>query len=141
MSDGCDATVGVIANPAAGKDIRRLVSAASPISDMAKIGIIRRAAIGAAEGGATRLLLADDRHALARRALELHGGGAGEKASTPRSSGLLGPGVSVEVLDLPLLSLSADSRRAAKRMAELEVGAVIVLGGDGTCRDVAKGWR
>ena len=44
--------VGLVANPMAGKDIRRLVSAASPVSDMAKIGIIRRALIGAFEGGA-----------------------------------------------------------------------------------------
>ena len=120
-------TVGIIANPAAGKDIRRLVSAASPVSDMAKIGIIRRAAIGAVEGGAARLVVADDRHALARRALrEVPWGDLG---------------VAVSVLDLPLLSSGADSRRAAARLAELGVGAVIVLGGDGTHRDVAKGWR
>lgn len=115
--------VGIIANPAAGKDIRRLVSAASPVSDMAKIGIVRRAAIGAIEGGATRLVLADDRHALTRRALREV------------------PGADFDVLDLPLLSTSADSQRAAARMAELEVDVLIVLGGDGTHRDVAKGWR
>ncbi|MGI9595957.1 MAG: diacylglycerol kinase family protein [Acidimicrobiales bacterium] len=125
-------TVGIIANPAAGKDIRRLVSAASPVSDMAKIGIIRRAAIGAVEGGARRLVLADDRHALARRALKGIDGIDG-----------IVPGVEVEiaVLDLPLFSSSRDSQRAAAAMAETGVGAVIVLGGDGTHRDVAKGWR
>ncbi|MCP3990142.1 MAG: ATP-NAD kinase [Actinomycetia bacterium] len=117
-----DATVGIIANPAAGKDIRRLVSAASPVSDMAKIGIVRRAAIGAVEGGATRILVADDRHALARRAIE-------------------GSGLDVSVLDLPLFSSGRDSQRAAAEMAGSGVGAVIVLGGDGTHRDVAKGWR
>jgi len=116
------ATVGIIANPAAGKDIRRLVSAASPVSDMAKIGIIRRAAIGAIEGGATRLLLADDRHALARRALQ-------------------GIGLVVDVIDLPLFSNGRDSQRAAAEMERVGVAAVIVLGGDGTQRDVAKGWR
>lgn len=122
--------VGIVANPAAGKDIRRLVSAASPVSDMAKVGIIRRAAIGAIEGGARRLVLADDRHALARRALrDLVDGDAGRDP------------VEVVVLDLPLLSTSRDSERAATAMAELGVGAVIVLGGDGTHRDVAKGWR
>ncbi|MDH3679514.1 MAG: NAD(+)/NADH kinase [Acidimicrobiia bacterium] len=116
------ATVGLIANPAAGKDIRRLVSAASPVSDMAKIGIVRRAAIGAFEGGAERLLLADDRHALARRATD-------------------GLGLPVEVLDLPLLSSGRDTQRAAAAFADARVGAVVVLGGDGTHRDVVKGWR
>ena len=119
-------TVGIVANPAAGKDIRRLVSAASPVSDMAKIGIMRRAAIGAIEGGATRLVLADDRHALARRALR-------EVESDS--------GIEIDVLDLPLLSSSRDSQRAAAAMCERGVGTVIVLGGDGTHRDVAKGWR
>lgn len=123
------AAVGIIANPAAGKDIRRLVSAASPVSDMAKIGIIRRAAIGAVEGGARRLVVADDRHALARRALK-------ELRAVGRQ-----PPVEVSVLDLPLLSSGRDSQRAAEAMAEEAVGAVIVLGGDGTHRDVAKGWR
>ena len=123
------AAVGIIANPAAGKDIRRLVSAASPVSDMAKIGIIRRAAIGAVEGGARRLVIADDRHALARRALK-------DLRTVGRQ-----PPVEVSVLDLPLLSSGRDSQRAAEAMADEAVGAVIVLGGDGTHRDVAKGWR
>ncbi len=116
------ALVGIIANPAAGKDIRRLISAASPVSDMAKIGIVRRAAIGAVEGGATRLLVADDRHALARRALDE-------------------VGLDYDVVDQPLLSTSRDTQRAAAAMAEAGVGAVVVLGGDGTHRDVALGWR
>ncbi len=138
--------VGVVANPAAGKDIRRLVSAASPVSDMAKVGIIRRAAIGAVEGGARRLVVADDRHALARRALrdlaDVWAGGALEPGVDlePGSDLDRGP-VEVVVLDLPLLSSSRDSERAAAAMAEAGVGAVIVLGGDGTHRDVAKGWR
>ncbi len=144
-------TVGIIVNPAAGKDIRRLVSAASPVSDMAKIGIVRRAAIGAIEGGATRLVLADDRHALARRAVQGLVRRAGPRPNHANlSAGIdadtgVGPDleveVEVEVLDLPLLSSSRDSQRAAARMAEMGVGAVIVLGGDGTHRDVVKGWR
>jgi len=36
---------------------------------MAKIGIIRRAVIGAAESGVDRILLANDRHSLAARAV------------------------------------------------------------------------
>ena len=40
-------TVGVIANPAAGKDIRRLVSYATHTSDAHKVGQIQRAVLGA----------------------------------------------------------------------------------------------
>lgn len=114
--------VGLVANPMAGKDIRRLVSAASPVSDMAKVGIIRRALIGAFEAGATKVLVSDDRSALARRAAE----------------GLEGD---VEALDLATMSTSRDSQRASAAMADAGASTVIVLGGDGTHRDVAKGWR
>ena len=118
-------TVGIIANPHAGKDIRRLVSHASPTSDAAKIGIIRRAVLGAVEGGATRLVLAPDKHSLTERAvLELD----------------LRADVAVEVLDEPFVGSSADTIAMAARMAKADAGAVIVLGGDGTNRDVAKGW-
>ena len=118
------ATVGVIANPVAGKDIRRLVSAASPVSDMAKIGIIRRAVVGAVEGGAQRLLITDDRRALGLRAID-------------------GLSLDAEVafLDSPPYDSGVNSQNAAAIFRDRGVGAVIVLGGDGTHRDVAKGWR
>ena len=119
---GGSGVVGLVANPMAGKDIRRLVSAASPVSDMAKIGIIRRAFIGAFEGGADVLLVSDDRSALARRAAE-------------------GVDGDVRPLDVAVMSTSSDSQRAAATMREAGAGAVIVLGGDGTHRDVTKGWR
>ena len=64
------ATVGIIVNPHAGKDIRRLVSAAGQTSDAVKIGIMRRVAAGALEQGAERLLLSTDTHHLAERAVE-----------------------------------------------------------------------
>ena len=118
------ATVGVIANPVAGKDIRRLVSAASPVSDMAKIGIIRRAVVGAVEGGAQRLLITDDRRALGLRAID-------------------GLSLDAEVafLDAPSYDSGVNSQNAAAIFQDRGVGAVIVLGGDGTHRDVVKGWR
>ncbi len=127
MSDiaSTPATVGVIANPLAGKDIRRLVAEASPTSDMAKIGIVRRAVIGAIEGGAERVILADDRRGIAARAID----------------GLSASGVKILVLDEPIIDSGMNSQRAARRCREEGAGAVIVLGGDGTHRDVAKGWK
>jgi len=114
-------TVGVIVNPLAGKDIRRLVSAASHTSDTAKIGIVRRVVSAAAEAGATRILLANDPHHLAARAAE----------------GLDAP---VELLDEEVTGSRFDTVGAAARMWKEQAGAIVALGGDGTCRDVALGW-
>ena len=64
------ATVGIVASPSAGKDVRRLVANAGSVGDVDKIAVIRRAAIGAVEGGADRLLVLDDKRHLIRRALD-----------------------------------------------------------------------
>jgi predicted polyphosphate/ATP-dependent NAD kinase len=117
-------SIGVIANPMAGKDIRRLVAHASPTSDGAKIGIVRRMVVGAIEGGVTRILLAPDTHRLCERAVD----------------GLDLGSVLVEVLDFAYEGSRLDTIKAAQRMRAEDVGVVVVLGGDGTHRDVAKGW-
>ena len=119
-------TVGIIANPAAGKDIRRLVSSASPTSDMAKIGIVRRALVGAIEGGAERVVIADDHKSLGRHAMQ----------------GLdLPDSVPVEIIGDEVLPTSFHSRRMAEQLRAAGVNALVTLGGDGTHRDIAKGWR
>lgn len=117
-------TVGIIASPSAGKDVRRLVANAGSVGDVDKIAVIRRAAIGAAEGGATRLLVLDDARHLVRRALD----------------GALPADVEVDAIDLETMGTGRDSARAAAALAKAEAGAVLVFGGDGTSRDVAKGW-
>ncbi len=117
------ATVGVIANPLAGKDVRRLVANASPTSDAAKIGVVRRAVVGAVEGGATRVLLSPDSHNLCHRAIE----------------GLDLP-AELLVLDDAVFGTRGDTTAIARHLRDENVGALIVLGGDGTNRDVALGW-
>jgi hypothetical protein len=114
-------TVGIIVNPHAGKDIRRLVSAAGQTSDAVKIGIMRRAAAGAIEQGAERVLMSTDTHHLAERAAD----------------GLDGP---IEFIESPQTGSHRDTVAAARTMWKQEAGAIIALGGDGTCRDVATGW-
>ena len=116
--------VGIVANPLAGKDVRRLTSGATPVSDAVKIGAIRRAVVGAIEGGAERVLISGDRARLGERAL------AGLE--------VLG---SVEVAEPHGWHTGRDSQLAAAQFREMGVGAVIALGGDGTQRDVATGWR
>ena len=117
-------TVGIIANPLAGKDVRRLTSGASPVSDGVKIGAIRRAVVGAIEGGAQRVLIGGDRARLGERAL-------------------VGLDVShaVDVLEPHGWHTGRDSQLVAAQFRSWGVGAVIALGGDGTQRDVATGWR
>ncbi len=117
-------TVGIIASPSAGKDVRRLVANAGSVGDVDKIAVIRRAAIGAVEGGADRLLVLDDNRHLIRRALDT----------------ALPEGVEVRILDLEPMGNGRDSQRAAAALAAEGAGAVLAFGGDGTCRDVAKGW-
>lgn len=114
-------TVGVVVNPLAGKDLRRLVSAATHTSDGVKIGIVRRVVAAAAETGADEILLARDRHRLAERAVE----------------GLDAP---VRLLDDELTNTRVDTAAAAERFRNEGVRAVVALGGDGTCRDIAIGW-
>lgn len=116
-------TVGFVANPHAGKDIRRLVAHASPTSDTAKIGIVRRAVLGAVDAGATRVLLAPDGHRLTERAVQG-----------------LDLAAEVVLLDEPVEGRAGDTTAMAARLAKEEADAVVVLGGDGTCRDLAKGW-
>lgn len=115
------ATVGIIVNPHAGKDIRRLVSAAGQTSDAVKISIMARVAAGAIEQGAERILMSTDTHHLAERAVE----------------GLDGP---IEFVESPQTGSYLDTVAAARSMWKAEAGAVVALGGDGTCRDVATGW-
>lgn len=114
-------TVGVIVNPHAGKDIRRLVSAAGHTSDSVKIGIMARAVAGAFEQGAERVLMSTDTHHLAERAVQDVSG-------------------AVDFVDSPCTGSHLDTVAAAREMWKHDVGAVVVLGGDGTCRDVATGW-
>lgn len=114
-------TVGVIINPHAGKDIRRLVSAAGQTSDAVKIGIVQRVVVGALEHGAERVLLSTDTHQLAERAV----------------AGIEGP---IEFVESPLTGSHLDTVAAARSLWKEQAGALIALGGDGTCRDVAIGW-
>ena len=116
-------TVGVIVNPWAGKDIRRLHAAVGHTPDTVKVGIVRRVVIAAAECGASRILLGNAANGLAARSV--HG---------------LDLGIPVELLDEEPTGSRLDTMHAAAQMWKQQCGAVVVLGGDGTCRDVAIGW-
>ena len=63
------ATVGIIANPASGKDIRRLVAHGRFVPNEEKISILKRLLAGLDAVGIDRLMLMPDGDALCRAAL------------------------------------------------------------------------
>ncbi|MEM9777477.1 MAG: NAD(+)/NADH kinase [Chloroflexota bacterium] len=115
-------TVGIIANPASGKDIRRLAAHGSVFNNNEKINIVQRMLLGLEALGIDRVLAMPDRSSLVRQAVE-------------RSKVSLG----VEYLDFPLENNGNDSTTAAKMMVEAGVSCIVTLGGDGTNRAVTKG--
>ncbi len=115
-------TIGVIANPLSGKDVRRLLVAAGTSTLSEKISVVRRIAIGAREVGIERILMLPDPHRIGPQALERLDGIEGEPAPIEQAHN------------------ETDTERTAAWMAEQGCGAVAVLGGDGTSRVVARAW-
>src|SRR5450759_5922170 len=118
--------VGIIANPASGRDIRRLVAHGTVFDNNEKTAIVRRVLLGLEAVGIRRVayMPEHDFGILPRALSELHGHSLQLEAFP---------------LEMPVLGTSADSTRAAQLLAELEAGCIITLGGDGTNRAVAQG--
>ena len=114
--------VGIIANPAAGKDIRRLVAQGRFVTNQEKVNILRRALAGIESVGVSRVVFMPDMSGLG------HGSLDGSADS-----------ISVEFVDILVTNKEIDSTRSAEAMRDQGVGCIITLGGDGTNRAVAKG--
>jgi predicted polyphosphate/ATP-dependent NAD kinase len=119
-----NAAVGIVANPASGRDIRRLVAHASVFSIAEKCSIIIRLLVGLGAVGVKRVFLMPDIAGIAERIRRALNG--------PRSAGQ--PWPEVLFLDMPVENGPEDTVRAVERMVAAGVGAVAVLGGDGTHR-------
>ena len=115
-------TVGIIANPAAGKDIRRLVAQGRVVSNQEKANILRRVFAGVVSTGADRILVMPDHSGLAR----------------PASQDVEGQ-IKIDYVEMPVADHQGASTNAARSMAEQGVDCIVTLGGDGTNRVVAKG--
>ena len=116
------ARVGIIANPSAGKDIRRLISQSRFVSNQEKVNIVRRVIEGLSGVGIQEVVLMPD-----------YGRISQEAASTASDD------ISVRFLEMPVFNSELDTIRAAKTMKEEGVSAIVTLGGDGTNRAVALG--
>jgi predicted polyphosphate/ATP-dependent NAD kinase len=117
-------SVGIIANPRAGKDIRRLVAHGSVLDTQEKVYIVRRAVLGLDSTGVDEVVLFPDPANICNKALS--------GINTPLR-------LTTRFLEMSVYDEAADSTRAARLMHEQGVACVIVIGGDGTSRVVAKG--
>jgi predicted polyphosphate/ATP-dependent NAD kinase len=117
-------TVGILANPMSGRDVRRLAARASMTTLEIKRDQVARAAVGAVAGGARRIAVVRDVFRIAT--------GAVEHLGLDAETLVLDGGGSLE---------AQDSEHAARALREAGCNVLIVLGGDGTNRAVARAWR
>lgn len=120
------ATIGIIANPSSGKDIRRLVSYATVIDNQEKINILKRIVLAAQSFGADRIYFMPDSFQMGLRVRQDL-----KEEKVLRAE--------CEMVEMPCRDCTGDSTTAAKKMEELGAGCIVVLGGDGTSRAAAKG--
>jgi hypothetical protein len=113
--------VGIIPNPASGKDIRRLVAYGSVFDNNEKVNIVRRVILGLDAMGVKDIFIMPDYFGIGVRAIE------DLKVSS-----------TITFLDMKKDNTQNDSARAAELLNELGVACIITLGGDGTNRVVAK---
>jgi predicted polyphosphate/ATP-dependent NAD kinase len=114
--------VGIIANPASGKDIRRLVAHGSAFDNNEKINIVRRVLLGLEAAGAQQVAYLPDDYGIVERA-----------AATAK------PKLQLSPLAMSIVGHGSDSTEAAQRLRDLDAAVIVTLGGDGTNRAVAKG--
>ncbi|MCB9100960.1 MAG: NAD(+)/NADH kinase [Anaerolineales bacterium] len=117
-------TVGIIANPASGKDIRRLVAHGSVFDNDEKVSIVRRVLLGLEAVGVERVWIMPDSFGIGLKALHT-----------------LKLEIEVSLLDMRRTFSQEDSRLAAQQMVENGARCLVTLGGDGTNRIVAKASR
>ena len=116
--------VGIVANPASGTDIRRLVAHGTNLDNGEKANIVRRVLLGLEAVGVERVWIMPESFGIGRRALD------GLSIEMPAS-----------LLPMRVTFSQEDSTRAADLMAAEGVGCIVTIGGDGTNRAVAKASR
>ena len=115
-------TVGIIANPASGTDIRRLVAYGSVFNNQEKVRIVRRILLGMASVGVKQISYMPDYYGIVERALDA-----------------LNIDMEVSRLVFDTKADQRDSMHAARILAQKGADCIVTLGGDGTNRMVAKG--
>ena len=119
-----NSSVGIIVNPAAGKDIRRLVAQGRFVPNEEKVNIVKRLLIGLEAAGVESVVMMPDADMIVHKAVKN-----------------IKTCLEVSFLEMSIFYEDLDSTKAADLMREQGVGCIITLGGDGTNRAVAKGSR
>lgn len=115
-------TAAILANPASGKDIRRLVAHGSVFDNQEKVRIVRRLLLGLEAAGVERVFYMPDGYGIVPRALTA-----------------IDTGMDVVPIEMSLRNSQEDTINAAGVMEALGVDVMVVLGGDGTSRAACKG--
>lgn len=120
------ASIGIIANPASGKDIRRLVSHATVIDNNEKINIVERIVLGAQALGVKKVFIMPDSYNMGYRVED-------------KLKSLNELKCEINVIDIQRFDGMEDTVKAADYMEKNdEIKCIITLGGDGTNRAAAK---
>jgi predicted polyphosphate/ATP-dependent NAD kinase len=120
--------VGIIANPASGRDIRRLVAQGTVFDNNEKTAIVRRVLLGLEAVGISRVAyMPEHDYGIIPRALSL------QSRETQKLR------LAMEPLAMAVTGTGSDSTKAARLLAEMGAQCIITLGGDGTNRTVARG--
>lgn len=117
--------VGIIANPASGKDIRRLVAYASVFDNTQKVNIVRRIILGLDSTGIEEVIIMPDTYGIGYRAID---GISNQRALSCK----------ISFLDIDMRGTANDTFESARLIDEMGAGCLITLGGDGTNRIAAK---
>jgi pyruvate dehydrogenase E2 component (dihydrolipoamide acetyltransferase) len=121
------AMVGIIPNPASGKDIRRLVGHGLLVSNNEKSNILRRILIALHSLRISNVWIMPDTFGIGKQAIE----------SLNRHHP--GAALGARLLDMDVTGTGYDSISAARILEQMQAGCIITLGGDGTVRLAAKG--
>jgi predicted polyphosphate/ATP-dependent NAD kinase len=121
--------VGIIANPVSARDIRRIVSHAGnlPINDRANI--VLRLLTGLMATGVEEVVIMPENGGIRTQLMRtIEREAAQGNKRFPK----------ISYLNMPVTCTSEDSAEAARQMHDQGVGAIVVLGGDGTNRVVVS---
>jgi predicted polyphosphate/ATP-dependent NAD kinase len=122
-------TVGIIANPASARDIRRVVASATGLQIADRANIVLRVLAALASCGIEHVLMMPEAGGIRGHVVR-----GIERARNQREKRY----PRVTFLDMPVTGTVEDTRRAARLMRRAEVACIVVLGGDGTHRAVAS---
>lgn len=118
--------VGIIANPASGKDVRRVASHAITANNYQKTNIARRMLVALQALEVQRIEIMPDQFGIGTRALQ----GLKKRRDIQATTSLI---------DMPVSGTAEDTLQAAHYLRQASCDCIVLLGGDGTCRVAAKG--